>query len=138
MHFALKFFEADPSRRELPPESELPYTFVFRFALCAYLHALHWIAAGGAKDRPLKKFRNDFIDVAFAAYGPTLRRILNFLIGDRWTAGFRSRPPKFERCAPQSPPQQIGPPFDSVNLFSGGLDSLHFSQVTLVSSCFSR
>lgn len=58
------------------------------------------------------------------AGAPTLRRIFNFLTGDRWTIGFRSRPPKFERCAPQGPAQLIGPTFDGVNLFSGGLDSL--------------
>jgi hypothetical protein len=60
----------------------------------------------------------------WTAATPTLRRILNFLTGDRWTLGFRSRPTKFERCAPQGPAQLMGPPFDSVNLFSGGLDSL--------------
>jgi hypothetical protein len=60
----------------------------------------------------------------WTAAAPTLRRILNFLTGDRWTLGFRSRPTKFERCAPQGPAQLMGPPFDGVNLFSGGLDSL--------------
>jgi hypothetical protein len=55
---------------------------------------------------------------------PTVRRILNFLTGDRWTINFRGRPAKFERCVPQAPAQLIGAPFDSINLFSGGLDSL--------------
>jgi hypothetical protein len=52
----------------LPPAREVPYMFVFRFAVCAYMHTLHWIAAGGAKDRKPEKFRNDMIDVAIAAY----------------------------------------------------------------------
>jgi hypothetical protein len=55
---------------------------------------------------------------------PTVRRILNFLTGDRWLVGFRGRPAKFERCVLQTPADLIGPPFDNVNLFSGGLDSL--------------
>jgi hypothetical protein len=68
MHFARKLLEADSSRRKLPPIEDLVYSFVFRYALCAYLHALHWIAAGGAKDRKPEKFRNDLIDVTLAAY----------------------------------------------------------------------
>lgn len=46
----------------------MPYTFIFRYALCAYLHALHWIALGGAKDRKQEKFGNDFVDVAIVAF----------------------------------------------------------------------
>lgn len=69
MHFTLEFFRANPNLRKLPPSEELPYTFTFRFALCAYLHALHWIAAGGAKDRKTERFRNDLVDIALAAYG---------------------------------------------------------------------
>jgi hypothetical protein len=52
-----------------------------------------------------------------------LGRLLNFLTGDRWTIGFRSRPKGFE-TAVQRPPQLIGPPFNDLALFSGGLDSL--------------
>ena len=55
---------------------------------------------------------------------PTLTKILNFLTGDRWTIGFRARPPKFALIAQEAPPTLIAPPFDSVSLFSGGLDSL--------------
>jgi hypothetical protein len=69
MEFAKGLFAASTDRHELPSARELPYTFIFRFALCAYLHALHWIAAGGAKDRAPEKFRNDVIDVALVAYG---------------------------------------------------------------------
>jgi len=55
---------------------------------------------------------------------PLLRRILNFLTGDRWTIGFRPRPDGFEKAVAKKPPQLIHPPFDSLALFSGGLDSL--------------
>lgn len=46
----------------------MAYTFVFRYALCAYLHALHRIAVGGGKDRKDEKFAHDFVDVAIVAY----------------------------------------------------------------------
>lgn len=55
---------------------------------------------------------------------PLLERLLNFLTGDRWTVGFRPRPRGFERISPEMPPQLIPPAFDSLTLFSGGLDSL--------------
>lgn len=55
---------------------------------------------------------------------PTLTKALNFLTGDRWTIGFRARPPKFAAIAKDAPPTLIAPPFDAVSLFSGGLDSL--------------
>lgn len=55
---------------------------------------------------------------------PVLHRLLNFLTGDRWTVQFRPRPKGFERIAPSHPAQLLQPPFDSVSLFSGGLDSL--------------
>jgi hypothetical protein len=62
-------------------------------------------------------------DVArWNAAAPLLARMLNFLTGDRWTLQFRPRPTKFRQLVPQA--DLIGPPFSSVSLFSGGLDSL--------------
>jgi hypothetical protein len=55
---------------------------------------------------------------------PILVRMLNFLTGDRWIVGFRARPKKFARTVTRDDAELIGPSFDSVNLFSGGLDSL--------------
>ena len=54
----------------------------------------------------------------------TLKKALDFLTGDRWTIGFRARPARFAAIAQTAPPTLITPPFDSVSLFSGGLDSL--------------
>ena len=51
-------------------------------------------------------------------------RMLNFLTGDRWILGFRPRPAGFETLVPPRPLQSIEPSFDSLALFSGGLDSL--------------
>jgi hypothetical protein len=77
MDFALKFFAANPEWRELPSAANLPYTFTFRFALCAYLHALHWIAAGDAKDRKPEDFRNDLVDVAIVAFATCFDGLLS-------------------------------------------------------------
>jgi len=53
MQFAQKFFEA--SGLKLSSANELPYSLVFRFAVCAYLHALyiglHWAGAQGGKQK---------------------------------------------------------------------------------------
>lgn len=54
----------------------------------------------------------------------TLKRALDFLTGDRWDIGFRARPKKQETIAQPRPQPLIPVPFDGVNLFSGGLDSL--------------
>jgi len=60
----------------------------------------------------------------WAAAGPTLKKALDFLTGDRWMIGFRARPARFATIAQVAPPSLIAPPFDSISLFSGGLDSL--------------
>ncbi|GJH37988.1 hypothetical protein CBA19CS91_34545 [Paraburkholderia hospita] len=60
----------------------------------------------------------------WSAAAPTLKKSLDFLTGDRWTIGFRARPERFATIAQAAPPSLIAPPFDSVSLFSGGLDSL--------------
>lgn len=53
----------------------------------------------------------------------TLTRTLEFLTGDRWSVGFRHRPERFTSIV--TPPAALLPPaFDTVSLFSGGLDSL--------------
>jgi len=60
----------------------------------------------------------------WATAAPVLRRMLNFLSGDRWTLGFRARPRRFATAVPRKPRRLIGPAFDDLGLFSGGLDSL--------------
>ncbi len=60
----------------------------------------------------------------WTAAGPTFVRMLNFLTGDRWSIAFRARPRRLARVAPTPTGRLIGPPFDDLALFSGGLDSL--------------
>lgn len=58
------------------------------------------------------------------AAAPILTRMLNFLTGDRWALGFRARPRGFARLAPARRARLFEPPFDRLQLFSGGMDSL--------------
>jgi hypothetical protein len=60
----------------------------------------------------------------WAATAPIFERMLRFLTGDRWTLGFRTRPRRFARLAPIRRPRLLDLPFDTLALFSGGLDSL--------------
>jgi hypothetical protein len=72
LHIALDMFQNHPRVRSLPERDEMPNTFIFRAALCAYLLALDWISvagAQGAKSASPKTIRNDMVDVNFAAYG---------------------------------------------------------------------
>ncbi|MBT3356793.1 MAG: hypothetical protein HN401_00335 [Euryarchaeota archaeon] len=54
--------------------------------------------------------------------GKLVNRILNFLTGDKWRVIFRSRNEEYSELIAQSD-EPITPDFDSVSLFSGGLDS---------------
>jgi hypothetical protein len=40
---------------------------IFRFSICATMHALRWIAVGGAKKVGKDRIRNDIIDASIAA-----------------------------------------------------------------------
>jgi hypothetical protein len=53
-----------------------------------------------------------------------LKNMLDFLTGDRWEVGFRKRPSRFQSIIEQPEPELITHPFDTLSLFSGGLDSL--------------
>lgn len=60
----------------------------------------------------------------WGAAAQTLKKSLDFLTGDRWTIDFRARPARFATITQAAPASLIAPPFESVSLFSGGLDSL--------------
>jgi hypothetical protein len=53
-----------------------------------------------------------------------LERMLNFLTGDRWDVGFRSRPERFIKAVRERPEITKPAHFTDLSLFSGGLDSL--------------
>ncbi|MEC4723316.1 Qat anti-phage system QueC-like protein QatC [Noviherbaspirillum sp. CPCC 100848] len=60
----------------------------------------------------------------WTAASPVFVRLLNFLTGDRWRLSFRPRPARFARLSTIRRPNLLGPSFDDLSLFSGGLDSL--------------
>ena len=68
MSLAWKFFALHPEIEKLPSAHELPHTFIFRMALCTYIHALRLRVAGGAADALPERMRNDVLDVTYAAY----------------------------------------------------------------------
>lgn len=53
-----------------------------------------------------------------------LKDMLDFLTGDRWEIGFRKRPARFQSIVEKQEMGLIPHPFESLSLFSGGLDSL--------------
>jgi hypothetical protein len=69
-------FVDHPRVATLPPATELPNTFIFRVALCAYLLALRWISVGGARNVKPERIRNDIIDLNFAAFATYFDGIL--------------------------------------------------------------
>ncbi len=68
IRIAADAFKNHPKTRVKPAYDELPNTFIFRAALCAYLLALHWGAVGGLKGAKASTLRNDMVDMSFAAY----------------------------------------------------------------------
>lgn len=68
LYIAGKAFHKHPNVHFVPKYDELGKTFIFRVALCTYLLVLDWGARGGARDANPAKFRNDFVDMNFAAY----------------------------------------------------------------------
>ncbi len=77
LEMAAFLFDAHPHIAELPPAKELPYTFVFRYALCGYLVALRWISVGGAKKVKPENIRNDIVDAIYAAYATYFQGLLS-------------------------------------------------------------
>jgi hypothetical protein len=52
----------------MPDSDEAVYTFIFRYALCAYALSLKWVIQGGHANAKNETLRNDYIDMTYAAY----------------------------------------------------------------------
>ncbi len=65
---AAELFRSHPRATNLPDATELPNTFIFRYALCAQLLVFNWISVGSPHRVKPEKMRNDIVDIAFAAY----------------------------------------------------------------------
>jgi hypothetical protein len=68
LEMAAFLFAARPNFTELTTARELPYTFIFRYAMAGYLIALRWMSVGGARNVKPEKIRNDIVDGTYAAY----------------------------------------------------------------------
>jgi hypothetical protein len=77
LEMAAFLFMSHPHFTELPAARELPYTFIFRYAIAGYLVALRWISVGGAKSAKPEKIRNDIVDAAYAAYATYFQGLLS-------------------------------------------------------------
>jgi hypothetical protein len=60
----------------------------------------------------------------WATATPVVKRMLDFLTGDRWTLDFRPRPAGFAKVIYAPFQRPVASRFNSLALFSGGLDSL--------------
>lgn len=69
-------FAESPEFNGLPPTRELPYTFIFRYAMAGYLVALRWISRGAVQVKP-EKIRNDIVDCTYAAYATYFQGMLS-------------------------------------------------------------
>jgi hypothetical protein len=52
----------------MPDSEEALFTFIFRYALCAYALSLKWVIQGGHANAKNETLRNDYIDMTYAAY----------------------------------------------------------------------
>jgi hypothetical protein len=77
LEMAAFLFTAHPNFRELPTARELPYTFIFGYAMAGYLIALRWMSVGGAKNVKPEKIRNDIVDGTYAAYATYFQGLLS-------------------------------------------------------------
>lgn len=69
VELARLLFERHPHAVVVKNIDELPNTFLFRYALCAMLWALEWIAVGGAGNvTRFDRLRNDIVDTNFATF----------------------------------------------------------------------
>jgi hypothetical protein len=107
MNLAMKFFALHPEIEKAPPSDELPHTFIFRMALCAYIHALRWRVAGGAAGALPERMRNDVLDVTYAAYALCFDGLLsNDAMAKEIHDNARSLLDLFTKYAPKRSPAQ--------------------------------
>jgi hypothetical protein len=77
LNLAAFLFALSPNFVGLPHALELPYTFIFRYAVTGYLVALRWLSVGGAKNVKPEKIRNDMVDATLAAYATYFQDLLS-------------------------------------------------------------
>jgi hypothetical protein len=70
MLLAATLFQNHPDVEEITqvPFSQVKNSFIFRFAISAYLLNLRWISDGGVENVPLERLRNDAVDMVYVTY----------------------------------------------------------------------
>lgn len=68
LEVANMLFSNHPNVNHYPSQNDLANSFIFRYALCMYLLAIHWISEGGAEGVNPKRMRNDMVDMNYVAY----------------------------------------------------------------------
>lgn len=61
-------FRDHPDVDKMPQASQLPNSFILRYAVSAYLLTLQWISDGGTGNVKLEKLRNDIVDMNYITY----------------------------------------------------------------------
>jgi hypothetical protein len=77
MEMADFLFKMHPEVTRRPTARELPYTFVFRYAVAGYLVALRRMSDGSAKNVKLEKIRNDIVDCTYVASATFVQGLLS-------------------------------------------------------------
>jgi hypothetical protein len=81
LSLAGELFKGHPGLTASPGAPDIRNTFIFRYALCAYLSILMRIADGSTRQTKPDRLRNDVIDVKFAAFATYFDGLLT---ADKW------------------------------------------------------
>lgn len=65
---AALLFQDHPDVTEMPQASQLPNSYLLRYAISFCLLTLQWISNGGAGNVKREKLRNDFVDMHYVTY----------------------------------------------------------------------
>lgn len=65
---AALLFQKHPDVNQMPKADQVRDTYIFRFAVSAYLLSLRWISDRGPGTVRLEKLRNDMVDMNYVAY----------------------------------------------------------------------
>jgi hypothetical protein len=69
-------FQGHPDVQKIPKAEQVRNSYVFRFAVSAYILSLRWISDGGPGTVKLDKLRNDSVDMNYVAYATFFDGIL--------------------------------------------------------------
>ena len=69
-------FQDHPDIQKRPQPEQIRNSYIFRFAVSAYLLDFHWISDGGPGKVKLDKLRNDCVDMNYVAYATFFDGIL--------------------------------------------------------------